>query len=234
MKVALELQPCCGKRSGIGTYVYELAKRLTDRGGLEFCGNLFNFLGRDDNSASLQGITMPIRESRVFPYGVYRRIWNLVPISYQGLFPDGADLHMFFDYIVPPRISRRVITTVHDMTWLRFPEMMGKRNYRRLKDGMARSVAQSSRTLTFAHDGIELEWQGNGLEEKGVDRATGRVLVEVNPAWFSPTDVDNLWGDPTKAKTLLGWDPQKTGYEQLCAIMAEHDLQLAKREVELK
>ena len=85
-------------------------------------------------------------------------------------------------------------------------------------------------TLTFAHNGIELEWQGSGLEEKGIDKATGKVLVEVNPAWFRPTDVDNLWGDPTKAKTVLGWNPQKTSYEQLCAIMAEHDLQLAKKE----
>ena len=85
-------------------------------------------------------------------------------------------------------------------------------------------------TLAFAHDGIELEWRGSGLEEQGIDRATGRVLVEVNPAWFRPTDVDNIWGDPTKAKTVLGWNPQKTSYEELCAIMAEHDLQLARRE----
>lgn len=85
-------------------------------------------------------------------------------------------------------------------------------------------------TLAFAHDGIELEWQGSGLDEKGIDRAAGKVLVEVNPAWFRPTDVDNLWGDPTKARTVLGWNPQKTSYEQLCAIMAEHDLQLARRE----
>ena len=85
-------------------------------------------------------------------------------------------------------------------------------------------------TLAFAHDGIELEWRGSGLEEQGIDKATGRVLVEVNPAWFRPTDVDNLWGDPTKAKTVLGCNPQKTSYEELCAIMAEHDLQLARRE----
>ena len=85
-------------------------------------------------------------------------------------------------------------------------------------------------TLAFKHCGIELEWQGGGIDEKGVDKATGRILVEVNAAWFRPTDVDNLWGDPTKAKTVLGWDPQKTSYEELCAIMAEHDLELAKKE----
>ena len=85
-------------------------------------------------------------------------------------------------------------------------------------------------TLAFKHCGIELEWQGGGIDEKGVDKATGRILVEVNAAWFRPTDVDNLWGDPTKAKTVLGWNPQKTSYEELCAIMAEHDLELAKKE----
>ena len=89
-------------------------------------------------------------------------------------------------------------------------------------------------TLAFRHDGIELEWQGSGLDEKGIDKATGKVLVEVNPAWFRPTDVDNLWGNPTKARTKLGWNPQTTGYEELCAIMAEHDLQLAKKEAGVK
>ncbi len=88
--------------------------------------------------------------------------------------------------------------------------------------------------LAFAHDGIELEWQGDGLEEKGIDRATGKVLVEVNPVWFRPTDVDNLWGDPSKAKSVLNWNPQKTSFEQLCAIMAEHDLRLARREKEAR
>lgn len=85
-------------------------------------------------------------------------------------------------------------------------------------------------TLAFANDGIELEWVGEGMEEKGIDKATGRVLVEVSPEFFRPTDVVNLWGDPTKARTVLGWDPQKTSYEELCRIMAQHDLELAKKE----
>ena len=89
-------------------------------------------------------------------------------------------------------------------------------------------------TVAFAHDGIELDWQGSDLEEKGIDKATGKILVEVNPEWFRPTDVDNLLGDPTKAKAVLGWDPQKTSYEQLCAIMADYDLRLAKQEREMQ
>ncbi|MBQ7172511.1 MAG: GDP-mannose 4,6-dehydratase [Clostridia bacterium] len=89
-------------------------------------------------------------------------------------------------------------------------------------------------TLAFHYVGIDLEWRGEGLDEKGFDKKTGRLLVSVNPKWFRPTDVDNLLGDPTKARTKLGWNPQKTSYEELCRIMAEHDLELAKREKALK
>ena len=89
-------------------------------------------------------------------------------------------------------------------------------------------------TLAFEHDGITLEWQGKGVEEKGIDKATGKVIVEVSPDFYRPTDVVDLWGDPTKAKTKLGWNPQKTSYEELVRIMAEHDLALAKREAALQ
>ena len=82
----------------------------------------------------------------------------------------------------------------------------------------------------FKINGIDLRWEGKGIDEKGYDRATGKMVVSVNPAWFRPTDVDNLWGDPTKAKTVLGWNPQKTSYEELIRIMAEHDRALARRE----
>ena len=86
--------------------------------------------------------------------------------------------------------------------------------------------------LAFKYVGIEIEWKGEGLEEKGYDKKTGKMVVCVNPKWFRPTDVVDLLGDPTKAKTKLGWDPQKTSYEELCRIMAEHDLALAKKEAE--
>ncbi len=89
-------------------------------------------------------------------------------------------------------------------------------------------------TLAFAHDGIELRWQGTGIDEVGIDCKTGKTLVKVNPQWYRPTDVVNLWGDPTKAREKLRWNPQKTSYEELCAIMAEHDLLLAKHEAEGK
>lgn len=98
---------------------------------------------------------------------------------------------------------------------------------------IATGVQHTVRDFTekaFAANGISIRWEGKGIDEKGYDAATGKMLVCVNPQWFRPTDVDNLWGDPTKAKTVLGWNPQKTSYEQLVEIMAKHDRMLAKRE----
>ena len=79
-------------------------------------------------------------------------------------------------------------------------------------------------TLAFQHAGIELRWEGEGADEKGIDTRTGKVLVEVSPDFYRPTDVVNLWGDPTKAKTQLGWNPSKTTFEQLVKIMVESDM----------
>ncbi len=77
--------------------------------------------------------------------------------------------------------------------------------------------------LAFRYVGIELEWQGEGEKERGIDKKTGRVLVEVSPEFYRPTDVVNLLGDPTKARTQLGWNPTKTKFEELVKIMVEHD-----------
>lgn len=86
----------------------------------------------------------------------------------------------------------------------------------------------------FAANGMTIRWEGKGIDEKGYDVETGKLLVSVNPHWFRPTDVDNLWGDPTKAKTVLGWNPQETSYEELVEIMAKHDRILAKKQKAIK
>ncbi len=79
-------------------------------------------------------------------------------------------------------------------------------------------------TLAFHYVGIEIEWQGEGANEKGIDKATGKVIVEVSPDFYRPTDVVNLWGDPTKAKAELGWNPSKTSFEELVRIMVDNDM----------
>ena len=149
MNVALELQPCCGNRSGIGTYTYELAKRMKTENGLEFAGNVFNFLGRNDNTDALSEIEMPIRTQKSMPYGVYRRIWHTIPFSYNALFP-AADLNVFFNFIVPPRVKGKVITVIYDMTYLRFPETMNESNLRRIRRDIDYSVVRSDRIVTIS------------------------------------------------------------------------------------
>lgn len=78
--------------------------------------------------------------------------------------------------------------------------------------------------LAFKYAGIDLVWEGIGIDEKGIDKATNKVVIEVSPEFFRPTDVVTLLGDPTKARTELGWDPRKTSFEELVKIMMEHDL----------
>ncbi len=79
--------------------------------------------------------------------------------------------------------------------------------------------------LAFRRAGIELRWEGENENEKGIDKATGKVLVEVSPDFYRPTDVVNLWGDPSKAKAKLGWDPsKKTSFEQLVNLMVDADM----------
>ncbi len=90
--------------------------------------------------------------------------------------------------------------------------------------GVQHSVREFA-TLAFRCAGIELEWQGAGQQEKGVDKATGRVLVEVSEDFYRPTDVVNLLGDPTKAKTKLCWNPTKTSFEELVERMVKHDME---------
>lgn len=89
--------------------------------------------------------------------------------------------------------------------------------------GVQHSVREFTQ-LAFHYVGIELEFRGEGEDEKGYSKETGRCLVEVSPDFYRPTDVVNLWGDPTKAKTKLGWDPNKTSFEELVKLMVDHDM----------
>ena len=82
----------------------------------------------------------------------------------------------------------------------------------------------------FREAGIELEFKGGGMDEDGIDKATGKTVIKVSPEFYRPTDVVNLWGDPAKAKTELGWNPTKTTFEELVKIMVAHDMELVKNE----
>lgn len=90
--------------------------------------------------------------------------------------------------------------------------------------GVQHSVREFAE-LAFREAGIEVEFKGTGIDEKGYDKATGKVVIEVSPDFYRPTDVVNLWGDPTKAKTELGWNPAKTSFEELVRRMVRHDME---------
>ena len=89
-------------------------------------------------------------------------------------------------------------------------------------------------TLAFAEIGINLRWEGEGVNEKGIDTATGKVLVEVDPKYFRPAEVEQLLGNPTKARTVLGWNPCKTPFPELVKIMVRHDMAKVKRMIATK
>lgn len=150
MRVSLELQPCLKNKSGIGIYTYELAKLLQKNKDIELSGEIFNFLNRNDISKDIEGLNMPIKLCTLFPYGVYRRIWNMIPINYNKLFNSNADIYHFFNFIVPPRIKGKVITTIHDMTYVLYPETMDKRNLKRIKDDIVYSVERSDKIITVS------------------------------------------------------------------------------------
>lgn len=148
-RVALELQPCCGNRSGIGTYTYELVRRLQSGEGIEFQGNIFNFLGENDSCEAVRDIQIPVKECKAIPYWAYRRIWHIAPIRYAKLFPP-ADLNLFFSYIVPPRVDGKAIITVHDLTHIRAPETMKASNYKHISRNLAYSVERSEKVIAIS------------------------------------------------------------------------------------
>ena len=84
-------------------------------------------------------------------------------------------------------------------------------------------------TMAFKELDIDIEWQGEGINEKGIDKTTGKILVEVDPRYFRPAEVDLLLGDATKARTKLGWEPKKD-LKTLCKEMIEYDFKMAQKE----
>ena len=96
--------------------------------------------------------------------------------------------------------------------------------------GVQHSVREFA-TLAFKHVGITLRWEGQGIDEKGIDTKTGKVVVAVSPDFYRPTDVVNLWGDPSKAKRELGWNPSKTSFEELVKLMVEADMRKVREEM---
>ena len=150
MKIAVELQPCLKNRSGVGVYTYELSKRLQAYEQIELQGDVFNFLERNDLKQDLMGLNFNKETCKLFPYGIYRRIWHYLPINYNQLFKREAQLTHFFNFIVPPRIEGKVMNTIYDLTFEFYPETMDKRNLRRIKGDLAYSLERPDKIITIS------------------------------------------------------------------------------------
>ena len=188
------------------------------------------------------------------PYGVAKLYAHWITINYREAYDLFACSGILFNHESPRRgenfVTRKITMTLAQilqgkMEKLSLGNMDAKRDWGYAKDyveGMwmmlqqdkpedyvlATGEQQTVRefvNLAFGFCGIELDWQGSGAEEKGVDKATGKILVEVNPKYFRPAEVETLLGDCTKAKTQLGWAP-KTPFKDLVEMMIEHDLKL--------
>jgi GDPmannose 4,6-dehydratase len=189
------------------------------------------------------------------PYGVAKLYAHWITINYREAYDLFACSGILFNHESPRRgenfVTRKITMTLAqilqgEMEKLSLGNMDAKRDWGYAKDyveGMWLMLQQDKPedyvlatgeqhtvrefvNLAFGFCGIELDWQGSGVEEKGIDKATGKVLVEVNPKYFRPAEVETLLGDCTKAKTQLGWAP-KTSFKELVEMMIEHDLKLA-------
>ena len=150
MKICLELQPYLKTKSGIGVYAYEISKHLEQINKSSIELQVFNFRGKNDVNIALSGLEANKDECRVMSYSIYRRIWHYLPISYNEFFKYQGDIYQFFDYIVPPKVKGKVVTTVHDMTYELYPETMQKTTLERIKKDIHYSVERADKVITIS------------------------------------------------------------------------------------
>lgn len=150
MKVALELQPCIKERSGIGVYTYELAKQLQINKEIELIGNLFQVGGLKEVQNELKELQFKQTVCPLMPYGIYKRIWNYMPINYHMIFNQKPDLTHFFNVIIPPHIEGKVINTIHDLTFYQYPETIGEKHLKFLQSNIQRSAQRPDKIITIS------------------------------------------------------------------------------------
>lgn len=176
MRISIDLEPCTNNRSGIGVYSYNITKNLEKIKGIELYGEIFSFLGKDKLDENYKELGIKLKVCKLFPYGVYRRIWSILPLGYNTLLNSHSDIYHFFDYIVPPKIKGKVITTIHDMTYILYPEMVEKKTMERIKKGIGYSVNRADKIITVSEsskkdiikclgvDATKIEVVYNGVE----------------------------------------------------------------------
>lgn len=226
MKVALELQPCLKNRSGIGIYTYELAIRLQNFKDISLDGHIFNFFKRNDLNADLEGLKCSQRICKLFPYGIYRRIWHILPISYRNLFPFQMDITHFFNFIVPPGVQGKVINTIYDITYLKYPETMDKKNLIRIKKDIDYSIKRSDRIVTISENSKKDLIDFLGIRENKIEIIPPAVNQEQYSNCFSNKQkgfIKQKYGLPDQYVLYMGTLEPRKNIERL--IKSFYDLQ---------
>lgn len=149
MKISLELQPCLGEKSGIGVYTYELTKRLQMYKDLNLTGNLFNFCNKSSVPEELLDLNINQDICKLMSYGIYKRIWGHIPLNYNNLFKQG-DLTHFFNVITPPNLQGKVVNTIHDITFILYPETIGQKHLKFLNNNLQHSVERPDKIITIS------------------------------------------------------------------------------------
>lgn len=169
MKIAIELQPCLKNKSGIGIYTYELIKRLEQFESLQVKGNIFNFLNRNDIPKDIEALHCIKEICSLLPYGAYKRLWNYIPVRYDQLFDGQADITHFFNFLVPPKINGKVVNTIHDLTFLLYPETMDKRNLKFLKNNIQNSVNRPDKIITISENSKKEIIEYLGIDKQKIE-----------------------------------------------------------------
>lgn len=152
MKIGLELQSTVKNKTGIGWYTQKLIEHICVDKQFEYEGYLFNFLYRNKIEYINEQENIAYKTNVFLPYSIYRRIWNYIPLSYNNAFMASADIYHFFNYIVPPRVKGRVVVTVYDMVYKKYPETMKPVTRIRLENELKRSVDRADVVITISEN----------------------------------------------------------------------------------
>lgn len=224
MKLALELQPCLRSRSGVGIYTYELCRNLQRKSEIELTGHIFNFLMRNDLQEELKGFSFSQRYCTIFPYGIYRRIWRWLPIPYRWLFGKDADITHFFNFIVPKGVTGKVVNTIYDVVWLRYPETMDERNLKRIQQDIHYSIQRADRIVTISESTKQDLVQLLQIPEEKIVIAPPGVHVEAFQRIFTAeeqTTIKEKYGLPEKFILYMGTLEPRKNLERLVQAFAQ-------------
>ncbi|MHB1393069.1 MAG: glycosyltransferase family 4 protein [Clostridia bacterium] len=235
MKVAVEIQPILKEKSGVGWYNYNLIKEFV-KADFDFTGQGFNFVGRNNISGILREIGTYAEICKFIPYGLYYRVWDYLPMKYNRLFKTQADIYHFFNFIVPPRIEGKVITTIYDMVYKRYPDTMTKANYRRLDKNIKRSVKRADIVVTISENSKQEIIEYLGVQEEKIRIVSPGVDLEVYSCKYGVeelTRIKDKYKLPDKYALYLGTlEPRKSidsiieGYAQYKLLNKDTNLKL--------